>query len=520
VRRKPSLAGQFLLLQLGIVLLVVVAVAGVSLAESDAAFRDVEGRRLLSVAETVAANPVVRLRLTDPLGQLALSGIAETARGTSGASYVLVAGADGQLLTGPDIGRPAVLGDSQVRSGRSWVGVVDDAGTAALVAHAPVLDDYQGKLVGFVVVGRTYQTVVQRLASATPNLLTYLVLGGALGIVGSLLLARRFKRQTLGLEPREITGLVEHREAMLHGIKEGVVGVDLADRVTLVNDEAIRLLSLPAAVVGMSLHALGLPRRLLDVLGGGISGVDQVVLRDDRVLVLNRMPVVVRGRQAGSVTTLRDRTELTALERELDVSRHATEALRAQAHEFSNRLHTIAGLIELQEYEEVVRYVMRASQAHEKLTRDVTTRIADPALAALLIAKATLAAEQRAELRVSSSSSLPAIDEDLAVDLVTVVGNLVDNALESVGAGGWVEVEISTSASEVLVTVRDSGTGVPPELVDEIFRQGYTTKAPAGTHRGFGLALTRLICTRHGGSIAVDGAVFTARIPRAVEVPA
>ena len=82
-----------------------------------------------------------------------------------------------------------------------------------------------------------------------------------LGVVGSLLLARRVKRQTLGLEPREIAGLVEHREAMLHGIKEGVIGMDAADRVTLANDEAVRLLGLPADAVGRSLHALGVPSR-------------------------------------------------------------------------------------------------------------------------------------------------------------------------------------------------------------------------------------------------------------------
>jgi sensor histidine kinase regulating citrate/malate metabolism len=248
----------------------------------------------------------------------------------------------------------------------------------------------------------------------------------------------------------------------------------------------------------------------LEALTGRVTGPDHVVLRDDRVLVLNRMPVVVRGRPVGSVTTLRDRTELVELQRELDVSRDATDTLRAQAHEFTNRMHTIAGLIELGEYDEVVHYITRVSAAHESWTRDVTSRIGDPALAALLIAKASLASEQHVQLRVATTSTLESVDEGLSSDLATVVGNLVDNALDALPAAGWVEVEVREDGNDIVVTVRDSGPGVAPELAQEVFRQGYTTKP---SHGGLGLALTRLICVRRGGSIEVAGSAFTARIP-------
>jgi two-component system CitB family sensor kinase len=518
MRRKLSLANQFLVLQLGIVLLVVGVVAAVSLAESDAAFRRVEGKRLLSVAENVASTDTVRNLFDKPLGRDALPALAESAQAVSRVTYVLVADAAGQLLTGPDIGRPATLGPSEVRSGRAWVGVIDD-GVKTLVAHVPVLDEQDGSVVGLVIVGLTYPTLPEQLATATPNLLTYLLIGGVLGFVGSLLRAGRVKRQTLGLEPREITGLVEQREAMLHGIREGVLGTDTANRITLVNDEAIRLLGLPADAVGQRLRPELTGPAVLNVLTEHVTGADIVVLSGERILVLNRMPVVIRGRQTGWITTLRDRTELTNLQRELDVSRHATDTLRAQAHEFTNRLHTIAGLVELGDYEEVVRFITRASQARESLTRDVTSRIADPALAALLIAKASLAAEQGVQLRVSSESAMEPVDEAFAADLVTIVGNLVDNALDALGSGtsgseDWVEVEVNTVSDEVVVTVDDSGPGVAPDLVEEVFRRGYTTKAAAEGHRGLGLALTRLICTRRGGTIDVCGSTFTARLPQ------
>ncbi|GIJ54137.1 sensor histidine kinase [Virgisporangium aurantiacum] len=510
MRRRFSLAGQLLLSQLGIVLAVVVAVGAVSLAEADAAFRTDEGRRLRSVAENLAAESTVRAGITDPLWYDALAARAESARAVAGATYVVIGDRAGVLVTGPGAGRPADLGDSDVLRGRAWVGVLDD-GARRLVAHVPVLAESNGEIVGFVVVGLTYPTFAGQLANATPGLLVYLTLGLVLGVAGSLLLARRVKRQTLGLEPTEITGLVEHREAMLHGIKEGVIGTDAADRVTLANDEAVRLLGLPPDAVGRPLTELGLADGVFDVLTGRTAGADQVVLRDDRVLVLNRMPVIVRGRDVGSVTTLRDRTELTALRRELDVSRLATDTLRAQAHEFTNRLHTIAGLVELGEYDEVVRYVDGTSRRHESL-RDVTSRISDPALAALLVAKASLAAERGVDLRIDPAAAIGPLDEELAADLVTVVGNLVDNAIDAAGPGGWVSVSI-TDGDGVVIRVRDSGPGVAPAQADEVFRQGFSTKDAAGT-RGFGLALTRSICVRRGGSATVDGSAFTAVVPR------
>jgi sensor histidine kinase regulating citrate/malate metabolism len=513
MRQRLSLAGQLLVLQLAIVLLVVVAVAAVSIAEADAAFRRVEGERLRSVGENAAINRTVRLGLGNPLGREALETVAESARAVSGASYVVVTDAAGTAVTGPEAGRAAAPAGSPALAGRSWVGVVS-AGRKALVAHVPVLDERDGHFLGLIIVGRAYPTAADRLGSALANLLTYLVLGAALGVGGSLLLARRVKRQTLGMEPREITGLVEHREAMLHGIKEGVIGTDSAHRVTLVNDEAIRLLGLRPDAVGRSLLDQDFEPALLDVLTGRSEGVDQVVLSDDRVVVLNRQPVVMRGRAVGSVTTLRDRTELTVLRRELDVSRHTTDTLRAQAHEFVNRLHTISGLVELGEHAEVVRYINRTSELHETLDRAVTGVIRDPALAALVIAKASLAAEQGVSLTIEDGTELPAVDDRLSADLVTVVGNLVDNAFDAVGPGGSVTVRVTMlPVGEVIVTVTDSGPGVTPALAGRVFQQGWSTKDPADGHHGLGLAMIRLISVHRGGGVEVDGSTFTARLP-------
>ncbi|MDT7580715.1 MAG: two-component system, CitB family, sensor kinase, partial [Pseudonocardiales bacterium] len=415
-------------------------------------------------------------------------------------------------------------------AGRASVGDRTDDGGRAVVAYVPVFsadDDRPGRLVGAVAVGQEYPTPVEYLVSAVPNLITYLGLAGGLGIGGSLLLARRVKRQTLGLEPREIRGLVEHREAMLTGIKEGVLALDPDDAVTLVNAEAHRMLRLPPDCIGRPLAALDLEPRVVDVLTSRDGQRDAIVFVGERILTLNRMPVSVRGAAVGSVTTMRDLTELRALRRELGVNRQTTEGLRAQAHEFANRLHTISGLLELGEYEEVLRYVKRLGSATLELSATVTRVLDDPTLAALLIAKASVAAERGIHLQIAPSSRIGLLDDQLSEDLATVVGNLVDNALDAIGplGGGEVVVEVVEetgdaggrgSAGAVRVEVRDSGPGVAPELVEEVFARGFTTKAAGGGPRGFGLALTRAICVRRGGSVSVrndDGAVFAALLP-------
>jgi two-component system, CitB family, sensor kinase len=516
------LARQLLGWQVMIVFALLAAVAVFSAIQSNESFRATEGRRMLSVAENVAATAGVRAALADPLRYHQLPTFAEAARGLSGANYVIIARPDRRVLTSPDpsqVGELLPTGESTVQSGRSWVGVVGDS----LVAHVPVIGD-DGAVVGVVAAGIATPTFLQGIVNSPAEALIILATATVLGVVGSLLVARRVKRQTLGLEPREIAGLVEHREAMLHGIKEGVVGLDQQHRITLVNDHARDLLSLPEDVLGQPVTALELNERLLDVLTGKAGGVDQIVLRKGRVLIMNRMPISLRDTSLGAVVTLRDRTEIVALQHELDANRNTTDTLRAQAHEFTNRLHTISGLIELGEYDEVRRYVDRVAHTRQVWHTEVSAQVADPAVAALLIAKASVAAEHGVGLRLVDGSRLGEVDDGLSADLVTVLGNLIDNSLEALRGkeSGWIEVDIAHDDNEVTVRVRDSGPGVAPEIAEEVFRHGFTTKAAEeGGQRGLGLALIRQTCLRRNGSVEVHnhgGAVFTARLPTRPEV--
>ncbi|MGW6399310.1 ATP-binding protein [Streptomyces sp. NPDC055134] len=529
--RRHTLAGQMLVLQLAIVVVVLLAVAGVSLAQSEATFQRVEGRKVDALAEQLGANPLVRSQLTKPSPGEALAPLVHSTLAQSGVTSVTVADAQGRIVSSTN---PTVVGErlslgAGVARGRSWSGDLTLDGSRELVAQVPVLSAARqtlGQQLGTVMIGEASPTVWQRLSGASSYLLAYLGIASGLGVMGSWLLARRVKRQTYGLEPREIAGLAEHREAMLYGIAEGVVALDPQLRLTLVNDVGRRLLDLPEDCVGQSIDDLGLEGRLRDVLVGARHGAtdrhDQVVIRRGRLLVMNRMTVMKDGRLLGSVTTLRDRTELAELEREVGSFRSSSELLRAQAHEFANQLHTISGLIQIGEQDEVVRYIRALNQRRQSLDVTLARRVRDTAIAALLMAKSSLAAERKVSLRISAGTALGRLAPEDAADLATVIGNLVDNAVDAAASGddtgdAWVEVELRQDASSVEVVVRDSGPGLPPELAREVFAHGFTTKAAQEGERGIGLALTKLVCERHSGEISVantaDGAMFTAHMP-------
>lgn len=495
--RRP-LARQFLVWQLVVVVILLAAVAALAAVQSHNAFEETQGRRMLSVAEDVAATPGIRAGLVQRNVDL-LASFARSAENLSGADRVVVVDATRTIRSSPDpaeLGTPFDVGESTAFAGRAWTGELG----RLVVAEVPVIVE-GGQVVGVVSAGILAPTLLEALAPARNEVAALLGLALALGVGGSLLLARRVRRQTLGLEPAEIVELVQRREAMLLGVKEGVVGLD-GGTVTLINPVAHDLLGLE---VGDALD--GLDTRLRDVLTGAARGEDQVVVHGGRVLVLNRNEL-----EAGAVVTLRDRTELVALQDRLDASRTLTDTLRAQAHEFTNRLHTIAGLTELGEHDEVRRFVSGVVAAAEGWRREVVDRVAEPAVAALLVAKASLAQERGVELRLEPDTRLGP-HPDLAEDLVTVLGNLVDNALDA-AAGGWVEIGIGEREGvnggdgAVHVRVRDSGPGVSSELAEEVFRHGFTTKAaemPGG--RGLGLALVREVCR---GRVAVSGSEFTA----------
>ena len=527
LKTRLSLAHQILTLQVAIVVLSALVGALAAVWQAHGELDNQYEQRSLAIAQSVASMPTVQYALLngDPGGGIQVT--AEQVRRATGAAYVVVTDRNGIRYSHPNpalIGQPVDESPGQVLAGHTWVGIqTGTLGTSAR-GKAPI---FQGStVIGMVSVGYLESGVWSHLLlEDVPAFAATILAAMALGLAGSVLLARRLKRQIFGLEPYEIAGLLEEREASLQGIREGALATDAGDTITLANAEARRLLGLPEDCVGRKVSQVVPAGRLASFLTGGLNDEDEVVLAGDRVLLASRRPVRVRGREIGHVVTLRDSTELKRLSGGIGVD-SLTDALRAQAHEFSNRLHTIAGLVELGRAEEAMRLITATSGVHQELTESLLERIGDPVLGALLLAKAAVASERGIELRVSDDTMLTerALDGQ---DLITLVGNLIDNALDSAAlAKGerWVAVAVCVQDGDLVVRVEDSGAGVPAELRDKVFDEGFSTKPRgAGRRRGIGLALVREVARRHGGEVSLDGeagATFIARVPARVPAAA
>jgi two-component system CitB family sensor kinase len=490
-------------------------------------------QRALAIAWTVAGIPVIREAMEYGDSGGVVQSTAERVRTQSGARYVVVIDLHGVrhshptlALIGQPVEEPLIALDGNAHTELDH-GSLGDSANGKVPLYGP-----SGNLVGEVSVGIMESDVDAALYREVPAFALYTGIAIAVGLAASLLLARRLKRTTFGLELHEFATLLQEREAMLHGIREGVLGFDAAGRLTVANDEARRLLNLGTGGIGRPLPELLPPGRLRDVLSGEVPGPDETVLTDAHCLTVNRMPVRLQGRELGAVVTLRDRTELVEVLRELDSVRGLTDALRAQQHEFANRMHTVAGLVELGDQAQAMAFIAETEASRAGAAESIRERIDNLVVAALVLAKQTVAAERGVRLDLSADSwlSAPATTEPAPGQsrvLLTVLGNLLDNAIDAAASGTgehWVELSLTGDEQGVTVKVSDSGPGVPADRLADVFRDGYTTKTPRGQlRRGLGLALVHRVVSQAGGSVEVrpgPGAVFTVRLPAPLAQPA
>ncbi|MFF8567658.1 ATP-binding protein [Streptomyces albidoflavus] len=541
LRAPRRMASQVLLVQLVIAVGVTALATALFLAPLSDQLDDQATHRALAVAQAMASDEDLAgdLLRAEPVRGNPVQRSAERVRRATGAEYVVVLDRQGVRYSHTDpalIGRRVSTDPSRALAGHEVREI--DVGTLGRSARGKTpLRDADGRVIGAVSAGIRYESVRDRLTGAVPQVAGYATGALGVGVLGALAFSRVVYRRTRGLTFSDIAALLDEREAMLHSIREGVLALDGQGRVRLVNDEAQRLLGLgrPRAGepdgIGRPVADLLGPGRLTSVLTGEVAGTDLLAVRGGRVLVVNRMPT----EDGGAVATLRDRTELEALGRELDATRALLDALRAQDHEHANRLHTLLGLLELGLYEEAVDFVTETVGSHRATAEQIAESVGDPLLAALLVGKATVAAERGVALRLAPGSRLlgPLVAPH---DLVTVLGNLVDNALEAVGAPGpaaptggedrLVEVGLRARGRTAELTVRDTGAGVPPTQRELVFADGFSTKeaAPGRGGRGLGLALVKRHAQRYGGTVSVagaegGGAVFTVVLPEALAAP-
>ncbi len=506
-RSRWSLAGQTFALQL--VVLALVIGTGAALAVLDARRDSDEAIRqeVTAVAVSLAVAPSTATAVREPDPSAVLQPVTELIRSRTGLDFIVVMAPDRTRFTHTDparIGKPFSGTIDRALAGATFTETYTGSLGPSIRAVTPVYDD--GRIVALVSAGVTRARVGDQVQAQLPPILAVTTAGLLVAMAGSLLLNRRLRRQTHGLAPRELRRLYEHHEAVLHSIHEGLLvfgagrppgTVAQDDEAEVVNDEARRLLGLPDGPVRRS----DLPVSLRKIGTGLVR--DEMHVTDDRVLVLNQDSVTWAGRPLGTVTTIRDHTELQSVLGELESVRGFAESLRAQAHEFGNRLHTMITMVEMGRYAEAVDFATAELELSQALIDRLLATIAEPALAALLLGKVNQAAERGIELTVTPDTALDSTAPLTAHEMVTLVGNLIDNALDAATqtTDAWVEVTVRQDISTLHVQVSDSGPGMSAEMFARASERGYSTKTD---HHGLGLALVSRLVTRRGGTIRTE----------------
>ncbi|MFE2704642.1 ATP-binding protein [Streptomyces mirabilis] len=529
VRRPRSLAGQLFAMQAVLIAVLVAGYALFSYVSDRSQAEDAAGRQAMAVARSIADAPSVRdaIRTTNPTKDL--QPYALQVQRDTGVDFVTIMNPRGIRWTHPDetlIGKHFLGHIGPALRGKSFTETYTGSLGASVRAVTPVLDN--GHIVGLVSAGIRVEAITQRVQDQVTALIgvagSALVLGG----IGTYVINARLRRSTHGMNAAELSRMHDYHQAALHAVREGLLMLDGQYRVALMNDGGRELLGVTDEVVGHSVAELGLPAPLTGALLSAEPRVDEVHLTASRVLVVNTSPVS-GGERRGTVVTLRDVTELQSVMGELDSERGFTQALRSQAHEAANRLHTVVSLIELGRAEEAVEFATAELELAQTLTDEVISAVSEPVLAALLLGKAAQANERGVELVVSQESG---IDDGLlqtglpARDLVTVLGNLIDNAMDAAQGtvGARVTVTAFTDDSGLVLRVADTGTGVDPAHTEAVFQRGWSTKPAGPGGRGLGLALVRQAVSRHDGTLTVaeargGGAEFEARLPLPTVAP-
>ncbi|OBK21421.1 histidine kinase [Mycobacterium asiaticum] len=543
------LASRVLLLQLVLVTLTLI-VAFVLFAQFNRHRLDLQyGIHAMDVARVVASSPTVLTNigrydatdltanptLVNELATGPLQTVASRVEQRTHVLFVVITNTQGIRLAHPhrdELGREVSTDPSQALAGHEQV--VHQSGSLgrSIVAKVPVVEPGTNRVLGMVSVGISTKQFDEQFSK---NLRVLAPLGGAallIGVIGSVALARRWRGLTLGLRPAEMAELVRTQAAVLHGIGEGVLAADETGRITFVNDEACRLLEI-GTDLGRHIDEIGLTPRVLDVFRASKQDDTAPTLATvgQRIVVVSARKVQRDGRELGTVLVVRDRTDVESLTRQLDAVQVMSTALRAQRHEFANRLHLLNGLLHTGHLEEGLQYLeeLLGSGPLGSALPGLDS-IRDTHLKAFLAAKAATAREAGVTLRIGENTWVSGRLE-LPVDVTTVVGNLIDNAIDAARSGEnaakEVEVELLQEDSTLHITVADSGDGVAPDFAEHMFTEGTSTKSDSGIPggRGIGLALSRQISRALGGDLrlsspgdpaarqGLSGAEFIARLP-------
>jgi len=526
-RKTPvSLQTQMILLVCLLVLSLTLIAGGMYTAMIGEALEEQIGKRALQVSKAVAQIPLVKKQILKQQPDGTLQDLAEHIRKETDAEFIVIGNRDSTRFSHPKtdrLGKKMVGGDNTLalKYGKSYISKAVGTLGPSIRGKVPIFSA-DGQIIGIVSVGyllEDVQGIIRAHQYKVGMLIGVLML---LGVFGAVTISSRFKKAIFGLEPEQIARLFTERAAIIESIREGVVAIDRNAKVTVVNQVAIETLGKTSEsdIIGQHIKHVLPGAKLSHILTGGKQRVDQELSVGDTTMIINTVPMLDKKRIIGAVASFRRKDELDILAKQLSQVKEYSDMLRAQTHEYSNKLHTIAGLIQIGHEKEALDLIGRESAGYQGLIAFLAKAVPHPVLAAFIIGKYNHAQELRIDFEIDPDSQLIDVSPDLNREkILTVLGNLLDNAFDAAlqhERSPQVKLSMTDIGNDLIFEIEDSGIGVTQELIDKIFEKGFSTKQ---TDRGQGLYLVKKALRDLGGQITLadsdmGGALFSVFIPK------
>jgi len=529
--RQFSLQSKMIIFIVALVLFQIGTMGLVSTNLINTILEDQLGKRVLAVSQTIATMPEVArlLEARDPEGKLQV--LAEEIREKTGAQFIVIGDRQETRYSHPDrnkIGKTMVGGDNDraLQQGKTYTSRAVGTMGLSLRGKVPIVDADKN-IIGIVSVGYLDENIDQMIAGRRAIIITSNIILVILGVLIAVLLARSFKHAIFGLEPHEIGRMFEERSAILGSIREGIVAINKDGYITMINQAAKKTLGLSPDqdYLHQRIENVVPETRILDVLRTGESQLDWEHRVGDKEIIVNRIPIWHDDKVMGVVSSFREKDEIDTLAKELSRVQGYSEMLRHQTHEYSNKLHTILGLIQLEAYDKAIELIGSETSGYQDLLQFLVSAVPDPLVAGCILGKYSRAQELNIQLNVDRHSNFADIPEWVSKEkIVTVLGNLLDNAYQAVTPLSVdervVNLSLTDLGNDLIFEVEDSGKGIAEEVAGHIFERGVSTSGMKG--KGIGLFLVKDILSYINGHITVNtsglgGVSFTVYISKGHE---
>lgn len=472
---------------------------------------------ITNIAKIIAESPAIREALPrkDP-NSIIQSYVSKLLKTVENVNFIVVADMNSirySHLNPERIGQKFVGGDQYrvIQKGETYISEATGTLGRSMRAFTPVYDLESNRQIGFVSVGTLIESIEEAKKKSIRTLIILAYIGALVGAVGAFLLSKNIKKTLMGLEPEEIINLYNEKVSMLDAIHEGIIAIDGNSRITLINDSALNILQMNDKyemkdMIEKVVTDVFPTSRLPNVLKTGAAEYDKEQRINDTIIVTNRVPIKDGERIVGALATFRDKTKITRLAEEVTGVKQIVDALRANNHEFLNKLHVILGLLHIGEIEQAKKYILNVTESQQKILSIIIKRIKDPTIAGLILGKFSRAKELGIRIQVHEDTKLGADHKNISKNaLITLIGNILENAMEAVSKTNKdekiVKFRIEELEDKIEIEVEDFGVGIEEKDLEKIYKRGFTTKVGS---EGVGLDLVKRTIDNLNGKIFVS----------------